>query len=118
MCRTSLGLPTQVVNDKGRCHSYLLSRCDGVVPSPGLEKFESGCSGRVTRYSENAVTEAAPDLCTDRRLIRPISARSIAAARRVTQDYARPFCTVKVATARGFRENLTTNLGSRPGRAS
>ena len=52
------------------------------------------------------------DSCPSRRLIRPISARSIAAARRVTQDYARPFCTVKAATARVFCKNLTTNLGS------
>src|SRR5262249_49964233 len=59
-----------------------------------------------------------PGRSNDRAFIRPISARSIAAARRVTQDYARPFCTVKAATARGFCENLTTNLGSRPARAS
>ena len=40
------------------------------------------------------------------------------AARRVTQDHARPFCTVKAGTARGFCENLTTNLGNRPDGAS
>jgi hypothetical protein len=58
------------------------------------------------------------DSCPSRRLIRPISARSIAAARRVTQDYARPFCTVKAATARGFCDNLTANFRNRPSRAS
>ena len=52
------------------------------------------------------------------RLIRPISAGSIVAARRVTQDHARLFCTVKAGTARGFCENLTTNFASRPDRAS
>jgi hypothetical protein len=36
-------------------------------------KFGRGSSERMTHYTENAVTEAAPDLCTDRR--RP--ARSI-----------------------------------------
>jgi len=34
------------------------------------------------------------DLSPSGRLIRPISARSIVLARRVTQDHARPFCTV------------------------
>jgi hypothetical protein len=47
-------------------------------------------------------------------LIRPISAGSIVAARRVTHYHARPFCTVKAGTARGFCENLTTNFRSHP----
>ncbi len=59
-------------------------------------------------------TSEAIRLVNAARLIRLISARSIVAARRVTQDHARPFCTVKAGTARGFWENLTTNLGSRP----
>src|SRR5215467_7373936 len=34
--------------------------------------------------------------------IRPISARSTVAAQRLTQDYARSFCTMKTGTARVF----------------
>jgi hypothetical protein len=77
----------------------------------GVLELEADVTGVI---SQNAVSGQ----CTSRRLIRPISARSIAAARRVTQDYARPFCTVQAATATGFCGNPTTNLGSRPARAS
>ena len=40
------------------------------------------------------------------RLNRPIFARFDAMARRVAQDPAGPFCTMKVRTARGFCANL------------
>jgi hypothetical protein len=41
-----------------------------------------------------------------RRLNRPIFTQFNAEARRVAQDHAGPFCTMKVRTARGFCPNL------------
>ena len=47
------------------------------------------------------------------RYIRPISARSNAVARRLTQDHARSFCTMKAGSARGFCENWPPTSGAR-----
>ena len=41
--------------------------------------------------------------CPRRRLYRPIFTHFVAEARRVVQDHAPPFCTMKLRTARGFR---------------
>src|ERR1700719_1348102 len=51
------------------------------------------------------------------RLIRLISARYSVMEWRVTPNLALPFCTIGMATARGFCQNSATHLGSPPRRA-
>ena len=45
-----------------------------------------------------------------RRLYRPIFTHFVAEARRVVQDHAPPFCTMKLRTARGFRAGHRANV--------
>ena len=69
---------------------------------PAIEAFQRGISTSV-----NAT-----------RLIRLISARSEAVARRVAQDPEGPFCPMKVGTARGFVTTDYQPLELRPNGAS
>jgi len=67
--------------------------------------FSKGIAIRAGQAAVSAILRVAD-------LYGPISARSMVVARRVTQDHARPFCTVKAGTARGFCEPDQPNLGS------
>src|ERR1035437_8500792 len=63
----------------------------------------------------NAAVAVVPAL-PPKRLYRPICAQFSADARRVAQDPAGPFCTMKVRLARDFCDNWSLNLRGLPRR--
>jgi hypothetical protein len=81
----------------------------------------SGRSGREARLEVGAERFCSASVMA-RQMIAGLSTYTAnlcpIVGRPVTQDDAPPFCTVKAGTARGFREDLATNLRSPPDGAS
>ena len=69
--------------------------------------------GRLRALARNVQGQS-----TISRYLRPISARSNTVTRRVPQDHARSFCTMKAGSARGSCETWPPYLGSPPDVAS
>jgi hypothetical protein len=85
--------------------SHLVPPPGAVVESELLGPSQTTASAEMSfRHDRREHQEPASSPTSG--LDRLICARSNAVARRVTQDHAGPFCTIKLRTARGFCANL------------